>query len=88
MGNNGISNSSLVDSKQKLAHYTFLVYRAFHGLFKGQMMDWLKELEAYLHDILGQEFAIGSVHEKEMNGLPLYLTKAYTPLELVLFGKK
>lgn len=51
-------------------------------------MAWLKELEEYLHDTLGQEFAIGSVHKKKMNGLPLYLTTAYTPHELVLFGKK
>ena len=51
-------------------------------------MAWLKNIKEYLKDLLGQEFAIESVHKKEMGGLPLYLTKAYTPYELVLFGKK
>jgi hypothetical protein len=51
-------------------------------------MDWPNNVAEYLKELLGQEFAMMPVHENEMHGLPLYLTKAYTPYELLLFERK
>ena len=51
-------------------------------------MIWQNKIEEYLKDLLGQDLAVKPVHKKEMHGLPLYLTKAYAPYELVLFEKR
>jgi len=48
----------------------------------------LENIEKYLKDLLGQEVVIDSIQQKEMSGLPLYLTKTYAPYEIDLLGKQ
>ncbi|MCK5689491.1 hypothetical protein KAI87_09495 [Myxococcota bacterium] len=50
-------------------------------------MTLIQNLRNYLNDIFRQDFFIEALPDNAMHGLPLYLSQAYAPYRLTLFGR-
>ena len=50
-------------------------------------MTRIENIEKYIQDLLGQDVVINPMKQIAMNGLPLYLSKTYTPYEMTLLDK-